>query len=159
MATSTSKKVVVQRFDRESVPGIVNPAAWKSGEGIELLTTSGAIIVLPWDDVKTVHFVREFSDSVPPGRRAFANRPRMDGLWIRLHFRDGDTLEGVTPNDLLQVDALGLHLLPPDSAHRAFVPRTALRSVQVLGGVGSPLRAGRRKPPAKDQIKLFEEAG
>jgi hypothetical protein len=156
LATSTSKKVVVERFDREAVTGFVNPAAWLTAGGFELLTTSGAVMVLPYHDVKAVFFVREFNDV--PSRRKFASRPRTGGLWLRLSFRDGDTLEGVMPNNLLQVEAQGLDILPPDSAQKVFVPRAALLGVQVLGVVGSPLRAGKRKPPSKDQIRLFEES-
>jgi hypothetical protein len=62
------------------------------------------------------------------------------------------------PNNLLQVEAEGLDILPPDSAQKVFVPRAALLGIQVLGVVGSPLRAGKRKPPLKDQIRLFEES-
>jgi hypothetical protein len=156
LATSTSKKVLVERFDRETVSGFVNPSAWLTGSGLELLTTSGAVTVLPYRDVKAVFFVREFTD--PPGRRSFASRPRTGGLWLRLSFRDGDVLEGVMPNNLLQMEPEGLHILPPDSAQRVFVPRAALSAIQVLGVVGSPLRAGRRKPPSKDQIRLFVES-
>jgi len=51
-------------------------------------------------------------------------------------------------------------VIPPDpysNQQRVFVPRVALRAVDVLGVVGSPLK--RRKPKAvpKEQIGLFEE--
>lgn len=157
MATSTSKKILVERFDRETVPGFINPAEWLTEQGLELLTTSGAVTVLPYADVKAVYFVREFTDAVP-ARRVFGSRPRTGGLWLRLVFRDGDQLEGTMPNNLLQVEAQGLQILPPDSAQRVFVPRGALTGIQVLGVVGSPVRTERRKAPAKDQIRLFPEA-
>jgi hypothetical protein len=156
LATSTSKKVLVERFDRETLPGFVNPAAWLTDGGLEMLTTSGAVTLVPFADVKAVYFVREFTDTAP-GRRAFASRPRTGGLWLRLSFRDGDVLEGVMPNNLLQMEAEGVHILPPDSAQRVFVPRAALSGIQVLGVVGSPLRAPRKKPPSKEQIALFED--
>jgi hypothetical protein len=48
---------------------------------------------------------------------------------------------------------------PPESDannQRVFVPRQALRNIQVLGVVGSPLRGKRKKiPPAPDQPTLF----
>lgn len=158
MGVSTNKKIVVQRFEREALSGFANPASWLTDRGIELLTVSGSVAEIPYPDIKTVFFVREFRDEEPgSGRRAFLNRPRLDGLWVRLTFRDGDTLEGVMPNNLLEMEAAGLHLIPPDSAQRVFVPRTALRSVQVLGVVGSPLRSRRKKPPTRGQIGLFEE--
>ena len=157
MAVSTSKKVVVQRFDRESLPGFVNPSAWLTPAGIELLTVAGSVHIVPYPEIRAVFFVREFGADPAAGiRRAFLSRPKLVGLWVRLMFRDSDTLEAVIPNDLLQMEPLGLHVIPPDTAQRIWVPRSALQSIQVLSVMGSPLR---RKPPArKDQIGLFEES-
>lgn len=159
MASSTSKKVLVQRFDRETIPGFVNAAAFLTPGGVEILTTAGALSVLPYADVKSVFFVREFTDNDPAAaRRSFLSRPKLDGIWLRLTFRDGDSLEGLMPNNLLQFEPEGVQVIPPDGAQRVFVPRMALTSVQVLGVVGSPLRSGRKKKPAgRNQIGLFEE--
>jgi len=30
-------------------------------------------------------------------------RPKLDGLWVKLRYNDGETLEGVVPNDLLSL--------------------------------------------------------
>ena len=65
MAGSTSKKVVAVRFEREPVQGFVNPHAYLQAGGIELLTATGAALVLPYREVKAVRFVRDF-DSGPP---------------------------------------------------------------------------------------------
>lgn len=157
MAVSTSKKVVVQRFDREPVSGFANPSGWIQPAGLELLTAAGTVAVIPYEEIRAAFFVREFGTDPSAGmRRTFLSRPRLVGLWVRLIFRDDETLEGVVPNDLLQMEPLGIHVIPPDTAQRIWIPRTALRSVQVLGVMGSPLR---RKPPArKEQIDLFEES-
>jgi len=84
----------------------------------------------------------------------------MEGLWISFQFRDGEIMEGVMPNNLLPVDPQGFTVIPPDpySNHqRVFIPRAALRSVQVLGVVVSPLKKRKPKLPAKEQIGLFDE--
>lgn len=158
MATSTNKKVHIQRFDRESLAGFVNLATYLTPSGIELLLRSGNVVVLPYPEIKTVYFVRDFPAGELGERRSFLNRPKQDGLWVRLTFRDRDALEGVIQNNLLLIQDAGFYIIPPDSTLQVFVPRTALREVQVLGVVGSPLRADRRKkPPVKEQIGLFEE--
>jgi hypothetical protein len=158
VASSTNKKVQIARFDRESLTGFVNPATYLTETGVELLQLTGNVLQIPYQDVKIVYFVREFPASEPALRRAFHSRPKLDGLWLRLTFKDQDSLEGVIQNNLLQIESVGFHLIPPDSNLRVFVPRTALAEVQVLGVVGSPLRADKRKkPPAKEQIGLFEE--
>ena len=159
MASSTSKKVLVQRFDRETVPGFVNASAFLTPQGIEILGTSGAVSVLPYVDVKSVFFVRDFTGNNPAAaRRTFLSRPKLAGIWVRLTFRDGDLLDGIMANNLLQFEPEGILMIPPDGAQRVFVPRVALTSVQVLGVVGSPLRVGRKKPAGRDQIGLFEES-
>ncbi len=112
---------------------------------------------VPYHDIKSIAFVRDFEHSGGPERAVFQTRPKMEGLWVRLHFRDGDVLEGVMPNNLLQAEPYGFSVAPPDSfsnQQRVFVPKSSLRSVEVLGVVGSPLR--RRKAGAKEQGELFE---
>lgn len=159
MPASTTKKAVLRRFEREPLAGFVNPATFLQPEGVELLSEEGRITIAPYSEVKTVSFVRDFDLSPEPARRIFHTRPKMAGLWVSLAFRDGDVLEGIIPNDLLQVEARGFMLVPPDPAantQRIFVPRAAVRAAQTLGVVGSPLRR-RPKPVSKDQISLFEE--
>jgi hypothetical protein len=126
--------------------------------GVEILTLSGNATIVPFTEIKCVFFVREFGAEDPTGgRRAFLSRPKLDGVWVRFAFRDRDTLEGVMPNNLLQVEPAGFQCLPPHGAQRVFVPRAALIGVQVLGVVGGPLRSKKKKPGAAGQINLFEE--
>ncbi len=162
MSASTSKKVVIFRFDREALPGFVHPQSWLSAGGVELLTPTGAVSVLPYSDIKCVCYVREWEpDGWRSERRLFASRPKTEGLWVRAIFRDNDFIEGVLPNDLLQMEPQGFLLAPPDAfsnSQRIFLPRLALKEFKVMGVVGSPARAKRGKPSAKPdgQIALFE---
>ena len=157
MAASTNKKVQIARFDREPLSGFVNTGSYRTPEGLEILQLTGNVLLVPYADIKTVVFVREFGLGDPLPRRSFVSRPKFDGLWIRLAFRDGDTLEAVIPNNLMTLEGLGFDLLPPDSTQRVFVPRAAVARIEVLGVVGSPLRRARGKTAAKEQIGLFEE--
>ena len=160
MAGSTTKKAVVERFEKESLCGYVNQVSFLQPTGIEMLSAQGNIALVPYAEVKALIFVRDFE---PAGvtRRIFLTRPKMEGLWVRLRFRDDDVMEGVVPNNLLQIEHYGFTVIPPDSFgnhQRLFVPRTALRSVEVLGVVGSPLTRRKAKAaPSKEQIGLFEE--
>jgi hypothetical protein len=160
LAASTTKKAVVHRFDREPLYGYVNPVSFLQPGGVELLTVEGNISAVSYGDIKTIAFVRDFSPSDQPERRVFQTRPKMEGLWVILQFRDGDALEGIMPNNLLQVEHYGFTIVPPDSSsnqQRIFAPREALRAVEVLGVVGSPLNRRKAKPGAKEQIGLFDE--
>ncbi len=160
MSGSTSKKIVAYRFDRESVQGFINPLTFLEEGGVEVLTSAGAVAALPYSEIKALCFVRDFEG--PPSwkaHRTFPSRPKIEGLWVKLQFRDGDTMEGVIGNNLLLMEDRGLSITPPDAGfqNRIYVPRTALTQVQVLGVVGSPLhRARKPKAEAKDQLKMFE---
>jgi hypothetical protein len=162
LAGSTNKKVLIRRFDREQLSGFVNPLTYLTEKGVELLNLHGSVAVIPYSDIKSVHFVREFEPTRQVEQQAFLTRPKLDGLWVRMRFRDEDLLEGVLPNNLLQLEHFGFTVTPPDYTYnnqRLFVPKAALKEIQVLGVVGSPLRLPRRKSkekPPQDQIKLFE---
>jgi hypothetical protein len=162
LAASTTKKVVIRRFERESLPGYVNPSVFLQPEGVELLSEEGLVAKVPYPEIKTISFVREFEGTGEPERHVFLTRPKMAGLWVSLKLRDGEVMEGILPNNLLQLEHYGFSLIPPDSfgnTQRLFVPRSSLLSVQVLGVIGSPLKRLRPKPAPKEQIGLFEEPG
>ncbi len=160
MGGSTSKKVLVARFDRETLAGFVNSQTYLRAEGVELLTPAGTVLVLPYGEVKTVSFVKDFERGEDRrDLRQFTTRPKMEGLWVRMRFRDGDVLDGLLSNNLLRWEPYGFTVVPPDPGaqkQRIFVPRAALAEVQVLGVVGSALRKTRKKPTAEGQIELFE---
>ena len=158
MASSTNKKVQIWRFDRDLLSGFVNPLTYLTGSGVELLSLSGVASIVPYGEIKRVHFVKDFDPiGKPPTRNAFTTRPKMDGLWVRLLFKDGDALEGVLSSNLLQMEPYGFTIVPPDYSYnnqRIFIPKSALVEMQVLGVVGSPLR--RKGKPVKNQISLFD---
>ena len=160
MAGSTTKKAVIRRFDREPIAGYLNPLSFLRPEGVELLSATGNIIRVSYEEIKMISFVREFETAGELGRLQFQTRPKMEGLWVRFQFRDGEVMEGILPNNLLQMEPHGFTAIPPDSYsnnQRIFVPKTALNSLKVLGVVGSPLKKRKPKPQPKDQIGLFEE--
>ncbi|MEO8028638.1 MAG: hypothetical protein ABI823_19305, partial [Bryobacteraceae bacterium] len=101
MAGSTNKKVAIVRFDREPLLGIVNQQEFIGPAGIDMLTLSGSVVTIPFAEAKAVCFLRDFDDHAPWKRnRAFTTRPKSGGLWIRIQFLDGDSLEGMISNDL-----------------------------------------------------------
>lgn len=160
MAASTTKKAIIRRYDREPLAGYVNPFSFLQSAGVELLSAEGNVSSVPYEDIKSISFVRDF-DSRGADRQVFNTRPRIEGLWVSFQFRDGEVMEGVMSNNLLQVERYGFTVIPPDPSsnnQRIFIPRASLRSVEVLGVVGSPLKKRKAKAVAKEQIGLFDEA-
>jgi len=146
--------------DKKPLRGYLNPGQLGRTDPLDLLTPEGEHLEVPLAGVRSIYFVREFSDEFEPERKAFLSRPKLDGLWVKLRYKDGETQEGVVPNDLLSLLDNGLQITSPDlnsSTDRIFVPRAALSEVTVLGVVG----VARRKPAAAAaaalQPRLFNE--
>lgn len=163
LGVSTNKKVLVTRFDREALSGFVNPQSYLSSDGFELLSQEGSVSIVPYQEIKLVCFVRDFQQGEPrKDLRIFTTRPKMEGLWVRLRFRDGDAMDGMLANNLLQLDQYGFSIVPPDPGfqnQRVFVPKAALLAIEVLGVVGSALRMRKPKPAPKEQLKMFDSGG
>ncbi len=159
-ASSTHKKVVVETFDGRRLPGYVNPRQLDRSEGMQVLDPAGEVQELEWKDVKVAWFVRDWEDEpARPDRTAFLRRPRLEGLWVRLRFRDNETLEGVIVNDLLNASPHGYLFTPPDlnGVHqKAFVPRAALSAMEVLAVI--PTR-GQRHPRRRAVAEAARQPG
>ena len=156
--SSTRKKVVVRKVDRDTLNGYVADQFIVDGK-LEMLNTAGNVVMIDLAEVKGVYFVREFGDSESLVRKTFTTRPRTEGLWVRLKFRDNEVVEGMMPNNLTQITPEGFLINPPDTrsnTQRIFVPRSAMSELTVLAVIGGT--AKRRKPPAEDQrqVQLFE---
>ncbi|HEY4951263.1 MAG TPA: hypothetical protein VIH88_13075 [Candidatus Acidoferrales bacterium] len=158
---STRKKVVVLLLDRSHLKGYLNPATLAQAETLNLLTPDGEHVSVAMPTVKTVYFVREFPEAYQPERKVFLSRPKLDGLWVRLRFRDEDVIEGIVANDLLDLMDNAVQLTPPDlhgNTLRLFIPRSALAEMKVLGVVGAARRTPRAAgAAASSQSKLFNE--
>ena len=157
---STHKKVVVRKLDRDSINGYVAPANYVREGKLELLNTAGNVVAIDLKDIKGVYFVREFGESEPMSRKTFTSRPRTEGLWVRLKFKDNEILEGMMPNDLSLSTGEGFLINPPDlrsNTQRIFVPSSALDSLTVLAVIGATRRKRRGLPTDTRQVQLFGE--
>lgn len=146
--------------DKKPLRGYLNPVRLGHTAPIDLLTPEGEHLEIALERVRSIYFVREFSDEFEPERKAFLSRPKLDGLWVRLRYNDGETLEGVVPNDLLGMLDNGVQITPPDlnsATDRIFVPRAALTELTVLGVVGIARRKPAAAAAAASQPRLFNE--
>lgn len=167
---SSHKKVLVRRFTGDVLPGYLPVSSFVHEDTVRLLDLTGRVLPVSLAEIKYISYVRDFNlnDTVTPEglmRRSFLARPRSEGVWLRLTFRTGDTLEGLAPADQILLDDviqdLGLHLTPPDirsNTQRLYVPRTSITHLQFLAVITSP---SRRKvapisPAESLQNDLFE---
>ena len=166
MPSSTAKRVVLYRFDRQPLEAVVHPGSYLLPDHIELITVDGKLQTAPYEAVKALCFASEtaqpdlFTES-----NLFERRPKVPGLWTRFLFRDGDRLDGILSPNLLEWPKEGYVVTPPKSGaarQRVFIPRIAIIGTELRGVVGSssPARARGRKqepPQAQDQLKMFEQ--
>jgi len=157
---STHKKVVIRKLDRDSVNGYVAPANFVREGKLELLNTAGNVVAIDLRDIKVVYFVREFGETESLNRKTFTTRPRTEGLWVRIKFKDSDTIEGLMSNDLSANLAEGFLINPPDlrsNTQRMFIPRNALESLTVLAVIGAGRRHRRGLAADTRQVPMFGE--
>jgi hypothetical protein len=157
---STHKKVVVRKMDRDSLHGYLAPSHFVHEGKLELLNTAGNVVAIDLHDIKVVYFVREFGEGESLPRKTFTTRPRTEGLWVRLKFKDNETIEGLMPNDLSSNLAEGFLINPPDlrsNTQRMFVPRSALESLTVLAVIGAGRRHRRGIATDVRQVPMFGE--
>src|SRR5260221_2531678 len=155
---STHKKVVIELEDKHALRGFLNAARLAGAESLDLLTPEGEHEQVAGAKDRAVYFVEYLHEEFTPERKAFLTRPKLDGLWVKVRFRDEATLEGVIPNDLLTFLDNGLHLSPPDfnsNTDRIYIPRPAIAELTVLGAVGIARRKPAAAPPA--QPRLFND--
>lgn len=164
---SGQKKVVIRRFNAPLVWGYLPQTALTQAGQVPLMAVDGRITPISLKEIKAIAYVHDFNLDDPQdperiGRKAFPARPRGDGLWLKLTFLDADTLEGLAPVSLTLLDSLiadhGFFLTPPDAranTHRLFIPRSALRSLEVLGYVTAPSKRATKPTPADAQSTLF----
>ena len=160
-SSASHKKVFVETFDGRTLPGYIAPAHMDGPDGLELMNVNGEVERVELERVRAVYFVNDFEQRFLPSRKSFLSRPKLDGLWVRLRFRDEDEMEGIVANDLLDLLDNAVQLTPPDlhgNTLRLFIPRLALAEMKVLGVVGAARRTPRAAGAvAASQSKLFNE--
>jgi hypothetical protein len=134
---STYKKVVVRKLDRGLTKGFVDSTSYLGPNGIRMLDREGRALTIPLQEIKGVFFVKDFDGNPQRSeRKLFQSRPRLAGLWVRMTFKDKEVLEGLLPNNLVELSSEGFLVTPADlysNNLRIFVPRTALSEMTVLG--------------------------
>jgi hypothetical protein len=137
-----SRRVVVRYAEGRSLRGYLcggdDATAWmRDSNTLTVKTVAGSYVEVQPSEIKAVFFVRSF-DGVPDYSefKVFAARPNGKGVWVRLHFLDGEILEGVAPNCLSTYSLPVLYITPPDPASNneaVLVSKRFLKEMQVLG--------------------------
>jgi len=157
--------VLLYRFDRQPVEGIVNPGAYLLERHIEWITTGGNLQTTVYDEMKALCFASEpGAGNLFSEHNLFERRPKVPGLWTRFTFRDGDQLDGILSHNLLDWPAAGYLITPPRAGttrQRVFIPRAALTGTELRGVVGVSIGVGNRRRGRLEadvsQLRMFDQ--
>lgn len=132
------RKVILRKLNGEVVKGYVEGTPdLLTVEDVSISSLTEEKIKVPKRDVKALFFVRKFSgDKEYSEVKFFESQPKIDGLWVRLHFLDSEAIEGIVANTIKFLIEDGFYLKPPDpnSNNRLmFVVKSALKDFTVLG--------------------------
>lgn len=160
MVSSTAKRVVVYRFDRQPLEGFVNPATFLLAGAVEILSMDGAVQTVPYSELKAVCFVGEGARAdLFDSNHVFERLPRMPGLWARFTLRDGNQIDGILPHNLADWPKEGYFIVPPRASslrQRIFIPREALKATELRGVIGTAAGKVKTRKGEGDQLKMFE---
>jgi hypothetical protein len=163
------KKVVVRLLGEDVLWGYLPQTGFVNAGDVEMLEVGGKVIHIDLNEIKTIAYVKDFNpeDAIDPeriGRKSFLGRPRGDGLWLKVTFRDGDAVEGLSHFDGGFMDGLiedrGFRMTPPEARSNTqmlFVPRSALGSVEVLGYISAPAKKKAKSAAGVEQSGLLFE--
>ncbi len=88
-------------------------------------------------ELKAIFFVKSFEGNPDYSEfKVFSTRPCGKGVWVRVHFADGEVIEGVAPNCFDTYSKPVFYVTPPDpgSNNQAIlVSKRSLKEMQVLG--------------------------
>jgi hypothetical protein len=166
VSSSTAKRLILYRFDRQPSEALVHAGAYLLAGGVELMTSDGNLQLIDYKDFKAICFAVEgASADLFSSQTTFERRPKTPGLWVSFRLRDGDILEGVLPHNLLEWPPQGFLFTPPRSSayrQRVFIPREAIRETVLRGTVGSAASAAGRPvkksapSEAARQLSMFD---
>lgn len=100
-------------------------------------TPDGDRVEVRSSDVKAIFFVKSFEGTADYSEfKVFTAQPNGKGVWVRIHFQDGEIMEGIAPNRIDTYAKPVFSLTPPDPASNnqtVLVSKRSLREMQILG--------------------------
>jgi hypothetical protein len=148
-AKNNAEKVVIQFGDRtlkgylefpvwDTIEDLISNPSPSSRETFRVrLLDSDQIEEVPIRAIKAVFYVNTYEGDAEHNHLNFHSRaPVVQGIWMRLQFRDGEVMEGIVYNSLRYLVDPGFFLLPtdPESNNKlVYVVKSWLVDHRVLG--------------------------
>jgi hypothetical protein len=132
------RKVVLRKLDGSVLKGfLAEIPIWNGREYISIQSLTNDEIRIPKSEVKALFFVRRFGGNKEHSEvRFFDTHPRIDGLWLRVTFKDNEVVEGIVANHFDFFVEEGFYIKPPDpntNNRLVYVLKNALKDLTILG--------------------------
>ena len=106
-------------------------------ESLKVKDSNGKSVKVGASEIKAIFFVKSFEGNPDYTEfKVFSSRPTGKGVWMRIHFKDGEVIEGVAPNCVETYSKPVFYIMPPDPGsnnQRVLVSKHYLKEMQVLG--------------------------
>ena len=141
-AHDEQRRVIVRYADGAMLRGYFTPEDAEllrenSIENIVVRRVDGEMEHVEVSRIKAVFFVKSFEGSHHYSEfKVFSNQPNGKGVWIRVHFHDGEIMEGIAPNSLDTYNRPVFSLTPPDprsNNETVLVSKQCLKEMHILG--------------------------
>jgi hypothetical protein len=132
------RKVVLRKLDGKILKGFLDELPdWSEDEVLTITSLSDELIQVKKSEVKALFFVRRFGGNKDHAEvRFFDTHPKIDGLWIRVTFKDEEVLEGIVANSIEFFVQDGFYIKPPDpntNNRVIYILKSALKDLTILG--------------------------
>lgn len=131
------RKVILRKLDGQILKGFLEQIPdWNGSACLVLTSLTDETIKIPKSEIKALFFVKRFTGAKEHGEvRFFDTHPKIDGLWVRATFKDGEVMEGIVANNFDFFSQDGFYIKPPDpntNNRLVYVLKSALSDLTVL---------------------------
>jgi hypothetical protein len=120
-------------FSAEDAQGLKNNVA----DRVSIRGVGGKLEDVEVSGLKAIFFVKSFEGTQNYSEfKVFTHQPSGKGVWVRVHFHDGEVMEGIAPNSLGTFAGKVFSLTPPDpqsNNETVFISKNCLKEMQILG--------------------------
>ncbi len=137
-----SRRVIVRYSDGATLRGYfsvedVSLPGNDSAETLSVRSVEGEIENIKVSRLKAIFFVKSFEGKQDYSEfKVFTHQPSGKGVWVRIHFHDGEIMEGIAPNSLSTFAGQVFSLTPPDprsNNETVLVSKKSMKEMQILG--------------------------
>lgn len=141
-APDDSRRVIVRFADGTTLRGYstvedVQELKSHSLEKFSIRNMAGDTEDVEVSGLKAIFFVKTFEGTQDYSEfKVFTHQPSGRGVWVRVHFLDGEVMEGIAPNALGTFASRVFSLTPPDpqsNNQTVIVSKSCLKEMQILG--------------------------